>query len=292
MNDLGTIGLTFFYLVLLIVPGIIGIDIYFRRSKKRDNFGRLRAVVYSVFLGLLSLVTLYILTPIYFGLITNLSDDISDLIGLVTASEIFNLSLANIVSIYMIHFILAVLIGYGVGLLDDKVLNRNEVNDRRDPWTYTFSEVAGDEERIRVVTDDGDVFEGAWNERAWSKTQSDLYLEEVEQISPSVEEVHPGEIGRGIYIHQQSVSHVIFTEQDPDSGSYDEEDREPSGIEEALPEEGSDISVDSEGEEDEEDISDQGQEQNQEPSLAERVRSLGYKLSGSGESQDSADLIR
>lgn len=278
MNSLGTIGLTFFYLVLLIVPGIIGIDIYFIRSKKRNNFGRVRSIVYSVFLGLFSLVILYIITPIYFGPVTNISDSISDFIGLVTIGEISNLSLANIVSIYTIHFSLAVFIGYIVGFLDDVVLSRNKVNDRRDPWAYTFSEVAGDEERIRVITDDGDVFEGAWNERAWSKTQSDLYLEDVEQINPSVEEVHPGKIGRGIYIHQQSVSHVIFTEQDPDSSSYDEEDREPSGIEEALPEEGSDTSVDPEGKEDEEESSDQNQGQNRGTSLGEKVQNLGNKL--------------
>lgn len=234
MNGLGTGGFNLLYIILLLVPGILGIDLYLRFSKKRGEYSRLRAIVYSIGLSITSLTILYLLSFVHFSYISNYTDKFASGLGLVTGEEISSLSLVNVISFYLLHVIVAALFGLGMGFGDDKILNSEKKNDRREPWTYIFDEVSGDGEPIQIVTSDGELLEGSWSERAWSKTRQDLYIEDVVEVTFNEEEPTKEPVGRGVYLHQQAISRVVFPENDPDTKSYGEAEHEESGIEEVL----------------------------------------------------------
>lgn len=222
-------------LVLLLVPGLVGVELYYRRTSKRSRLSRIQLIVYSIFLSIVSIFILYLTTPIYFDWINTGSSDIAQSLDIVSESEISDVSLPVLIPLYTIHIILTLFLGFLIGYVDDEYWNTDRVLDRRAPWKYAFDETSSEE--IEIVLQDGDIIRGQFNESAWSKDKRELYIEDPKQVEYDGQELisEPIELGRSLLIMESSISQVIFVEEDPRTeGDYEASDELQSETKEDI----------------------------------------------------------
>lgn len=214
--DAWDVPLSLLAIVLLFVPGLVGLEVLLRTSQRRRSYSRTHLIVYSSILSMGSLFCLYVLTPIYFDGVVAFTDSIVDTLGIVTFSDGFSLSGANLVALYVLH------VGFacGIGWIGGKVIDWRQGGnrDRREPWHYAFSVVPSAGEEIEVVLHDGTIVHGSFNEEAWDESRRELYLDDPEEIvyaddGSGIEERTP--LGRSILLHEQAIIQVVFIEQDP-----------------------------------------------------------------------------
>ncbi len=65
MSGSTALPLNLVYIILLLVPGLVGLDLYLISSKKVGGFNRVQLLVYSIAASLFSIAVLYFLTPFY-----------------------------------------------------------------------------------------------------------------------------------------------------------------------------------------------------------------------------------
>lgn len=235
MASSGNLPLSVITIILLIAPGLLGIDIYFRVSKRSDSLSRIHWIAYSSVVSLVSLIALYLLTPLYFRRVRDFTNTVAQTSNMVTIGHLSNITLANALSFYLIHLILAGVLGIIIGLLDDKVIHSDRSLDRRDAWQYAFNVVPSDGEEVEVTMTDGTVIQGEYNEQAWDGKHRELFLENPYEVVYSegggeVTERH--DLGRSTLLHERSLSRIVFTEEDP----YSEKAEEISTSGEEAPE--------------------------------------------------------
>lgn len=212
-------------IILLLVPGLVALVLYFRISNRRDELTRIQWLTFSIAISLISLFLLYISTPIHFDWITTLIDET---VGepLVADKELLELSFPVLISFYIFHVIITMIIGAGSGWFDNRFWSADQVLDRRAPWKYAFDEA--EDEEVEVTLEDGTVIRGQFNEAAWTKDDRELYLE-----APSIIEYEDGEdgreeelieIGRSVLLKESSMAYVVFTESDPETEFEPSED--------------------------------------------------------------------
>lgn len=80
MQNFGTLPLNFVYILLLIVPGLIGIDLCLQFSKTGEQT-RIQTVVYSVGVSLLSIGLLYVSSPLFFELVSDTATSLANRLG-------------------------------------------------------------------------------------------------------------------------------------------------------------------------------------------------------------------
>ncbi|RZH67198.1 hypothetical protein ELS17_15755 [Natrinema altunense] len=179
---------------------------------------------------------MYVLTPLYFQPLTEIIENISDSINIISESDIFSLSVPTLTSLYIIHVIITLLIGRIYGTVDDRWLNPDRVLDRRPPWQYAFDEANSEE--VEVKLNDGTVIQGQFNEAAWDKDEHELYIEDPDEVEYKKGETvgEPVDLGRSILLKGSAITQVIFTKEDPDTEMNVEVEEIPVSIGEEIDE--------------------------------------------------------
>jgi len=219
MASLGTLPVSLLTILLLVVPGLLGIEFYYLLSKKNASLTRIQWVVYSTFVSIISLLTLYFASPLYYEFIDGLATDTATNLNIVSEEQILALTLPVLLTLYLLHVVISsggsALIGLGV----DKILHRGRSLDRRQPWHYAFNEVPSHGEEIEVVMNDETVIQGEFNETAWDENRRELFLDnpyEVVYSQDGGERITQHDLGRSILLREEAISRVIFTIEDPD----------------------------------------------------------------------------
>lgn len=235
MSGLSSFPLNLVYITLLFVPGLLGVDLYLTSSRLIRRFNRLQHLAYSVSLSLLSLGLLYFLTPFYIGyLIPNVPLFPAET-HLATFDELANLSLPDLVSLYILHILSAGALGLAGGFINREIINPDEKRDRREPWAYTFDKAALPPETIQVhlcnngglddETAGEKIIEGKWERQTWSEEKRELYLQNPSKVTFTDEDKESEPLGRGIYIHGNSISRIVLTNMDPQTNPEEVESK-------------------------------------------------------------------
>ncbi len=175
-------------IVLLIAPGLVGLEAYYRLSRKRrTDLSRTRLLIYSTVLSLFSLGLLYVLSPFYFAELTSALQGLVTGSNLVTGDRLTDTSLSESVALYSTHTLVSVVVGVGLGLLSDKVLNRERRQDPRDPWSYAFEERVGNESDIVAKLTSGQTIVGSYLREAWDPERRELYLDNPRSLSEVID---------------------------------------------------------------------------------------------------------
>lgn len=234
MNGLSSSPLNLVYIILLFVPGLVGLDLYLRSSQLVGRFNRLQLLAYSIGLSLVSLGFLYFLTPFYLDyFVADVPPSPLDS-QLATVDQLSQLTLPDIVALYILHVLSAITLGTTAGFFDREVLNHDEERDRREPWAYTFDEAAFSPEDVQVHLSGEDVIEGKWHRKTWSEDVRELYLREPSKVrfGENGKETEP--LGRGIYIHVDEISRVVLPNIDPQTDPEESEVPDEDSAEESL----------------------------------------------------------
>jgi len=233
-----TLPISLLTIVLLLVPGLVSLELYFRRTSKQDRTTRTKRIVYSIFLSLASLGTLYLLSPLYFDWVSKSVRSLGAVLNVASRSELLGLALFSTAVLYALHFVLTLVLGHTLGFVEDEFWNPDRVLDRRPPWEYAFDEAKSEE--VEVTLDDGTIIRGRFNDAAWDKESHDLYIEEPEEVQykDGIEIGEPTDLGRSLLLKQSAIGFVAFTKEDPNSEppSEIEEEEYSSNIDEQLDE--------------------------------------------------------
>ncbi|WP_257300243.1 DUF6338 family protein [Haloarchaeobius sp. FL176] len=219
MANPGTVPISILSIILLVVPGLLGLELYYRFSKKTESLSRIQWIVYSSLLSISSLLLIYITTPHHFEFINSSSANIVGAWNIATETEISELSVSALVSFYVLHIFAAGTAGLLIGIVDNKVIHRGESLDRREPWHYAFDLVPNDQEAVEVIMEDQTVIEGRYNEAAWDESRRELFLDDPYEIiytSDGERRLQEIDLGRSIILKEEAISWVVFTKEDPD----------------------------------------------------------------------------
>lgn len=240
MVSLGPVPLSLILIILLFIPGVIGLDLYYRYSQRSTSLTRPQLLVYSAAVGVLSLLLLYLSSPLTFGVLTRIGSFVGEF-GTVKETDLVDLSISQLVVFYTLHVVVSGGLGIFVGSR-----NRAENADRREPWEYGFGKVPKDGETIEVLTANGVVVSGEYNEAAWDDSRRELFLDDPYEIEYDGDStVTKKDMGRSVILQEASISQVIFVEKDPDrkiastdeevdSGEKSEDTELPDSIRELL----------------------------------------------------------
>lgn len=225
----GTTGLPVRLLavVLLLIPGVVAVQVYYRRTRQTSSLTRLQWTVYSAFISTLSMIVLYVLSPVYFDPVTGTTDDVASSLGLVTRTDLLGSTISDAVVLYVFHFLLTGTIAYAAGWWVER--RADEARDRREPWHYAFSVLPQEGEEIEVVTTFGTVVRGDFNRKAWDDAERELLLDDPREVRYDRSGdaiVSSTSLGRRALLTTDSISEVRFPETDPESEAGREADGE------------------------------------------------------------------
>lgn len=176
-------------IVLLVAPGLIGLELYYWASKKRRReFSRTLLLVYSVAYSLVSLIIVYSLSPRYFDELVRLSNNILNSYNLAEESAITGLPIVGKAILYGLYALTAATVGTFVGWVVRFVLYRGENQNPRDSWRYAFETVVEDRENVVVKLKNGRTIAGTFVREAWDEREHDLYLKNPRVISTSIDD--------------------------------------------------------------------------------------------------------
>ncbi|WP_232703168.1 DUF6338 family protein [Halobacterium wangiae] len=126
MNADTLLGINLLYIILFIVPGLLGVKFYRREADVLDDDNRIDAIVYSIFLSIIAFYALYSLDWLSSG--TALT--VEDLIGL---------KLNDFYWGYLAVLSTAVLLGAFYGRYKYHLVNNQSFGSRREPLTKSLS---------------------------------------------------------------------------------------------------------------------------------------------------------
>lgn len=180
MQTPGRLPLGLVTVLVFVVPGLIGLEMYFRASQRSRELSRTRLVVYSAAISLFSLLVLYFLS----GPLTRRAEALGGWVrstplvisATVPVTQSTKAELASVVILYLAHLTLSVLIGVVSGLGSRLVVDRGVSRDRRNPWELAFEDEANESGKIVVVLEDGRAIAGTHETRGWDRDQRELLL--------------------------------------------------------------------------------------------------------------------
>jgi hypothetical protein len=217
VSGVGAAPLNVIVLILLFVPGIIGMDLYYFTAQKRNPLTRSRRLIYSTAISAVSLLVLYIASPVYFDAGSTIIGRTAAESNIVTQEELANLALPVGTVFYLSHATLAGLGGALAGRIIRTVSSSD--SDPREPWHYAF-EQSGSDERIEVLLTDDRIIHGTFDQAAWDSSQRELFLNDPEEItynSDGTDIESRNSLGRSLLVMGDSITQVVFLEQDPES---------------------------------------------------------------------------
>lgn len=205
MPEIGSLSLNLVATVLLLVPGIVSLDLYFFASNQRPTLSRTRLVVYGSGISVLSLYLLFIASTSYMPHFGGTTDPRN----FITTSKLASFSLAQVALLYVVHAALSSLLGFAVGWG-----NRHDGADRREPWAYAFDEAPSENEELDVTLANGQIIRGIFNEEAFDQRQRELFLDDPYKVNPETRD--SSDLGRSIMIPESAISYITFSE-DPNT---------------------------------------------------------------------------
>jgi hypothetical protein len=217
VSGVGAAPLNVIVLILLFVPGIIGMDLYYFTAQKRNPLTRSRRLIYSTAISAVSLLILYVVSPVYFDAGSMIIGRTAARLNIVTQEELANLVLPVGTVFYISHAALAGLGGALAGRTIRTVSSSD--SDPREPWHYAF-EQSGSDERIEVLLTDDRIIHETFDQAAWDSSQRKLFLNDPEQVTYNSDGTNiesRNSLGRSLLIMGDSISQVVFLEQDPES---------------------------------------------------------------------------
>jgi hypothetical protein len=217
VSGVGAAPLNVIVLILLFVPGIIGMDLYYFTAQKRNPLTRSRRLIYSTAISAVSLLILYVVSPVYFDAGSMIIGRTAARLNIVTQEELANLVLPVGTVFYISHAALAGLGGALAGRTIRTVSSSD--SDPREPWHYAF-EQSGSDERIEVLLTDDRIIHETFDQAAWDSSQRELFLNDPEQVTYNSDGTNiesRNSLGRSLLIMGDSISQVVFLEQDPES---------------------------------------------------------------------------
>lgn len=198
-------------IVLFLLPGLAGVKLYLRAARRSDPFNRIDTVALSIFVSLLSFITVYVgywlLFPPYgtFGighapLVTDLRAEIR--------------SLPEVIYVYMIVTGLAAGGGRLAGCRNLFLEYLPDDPNRR--WIVPFEGIVGgdSDSSVRIVTNDGDRITGTVRDFGRDENAHDVLLENPKRLrqDPSEGWTVAEELGQTLYVDGDSVARVYFGE--------------------------------------------------------------------------------
>lgn len=209
MANPGTLPVTLVTILLLVAPGYLAVRVFLRAAERNDTLDRTGKIVWSSAASLVSLLLLYLLSPVHFEWVVAGGEILTEGFGVVTGAKLLGVSLSTGVLLYTEHlsvlFLLALLLG-GV----DK-LRGDDDRDRREPWRYAFDDAGAGE--IEVFLENGPHIRGEFDPSAWDSSRKGLYLRSPRSLSDG--ETVP--LGQSMLVRSEWITGVVFPEDDPNS---------------------------------------------------------------------------
>lgn len=216
--------LGFIFVLLVLAPGLIGLDLYHRVARRKSSLSRIKWVAYSTAISIVSLTLVFLAVPVSELLSLPVVRSFERVVGLRGVSYFATKSLAELLFLYFQHVLVVGLLAVGVAVLDRRW--REEELDRREAWKFAFDEGRDETDRVEVVMTDGAIIRGDFIRKAWDRSRRELYLDdpvEVEYVEDPdgglAEEVQ--DIGRSTFLNGNSISRILFLQEDPQSGRMD-----------------------------------------------------------------------
>lgn len=217
------------FILLILAPGLISLDLYHRIARRKSSLSRIKWVAYSTAVSLASLVLVFISVPFSERAPLPVVRFFEMFLGLPDTPYFSARSMAELLFLYFQHIVIVGVLAVGVAVLDRRV--RDEELDRREAWKFAFDEGRDETDRVEVVMNDGTIVRGDFIRKAWDRSQRELYLDdpvEVEYVDDPdggvTEEVQ--DIGRSTFLNGDSISRVLFLQEDPQSERMDEVEEE------------------------------------------------------------------
>lgn len=222
------VGINLLYIILLIVPGLIGIKVYLTLGKRVDQFSRLDTIVASLVLSIAALF-------LHYGLVNSLTTgslEISD-VSFTTSLAIHGylsmvsmcILIAGAVSImqhnvysnpsisFPSRFTLSQLLPnnwYNYLNKKSRVFIRDDTSGRQEVWDSIFENIFSNV-RVQVVTVNGGVIEGEVLMYGDTVQSRDLILwNQEDDKRQGVESTVSVDGDNYTYIHEQDISYISF----------------------------------------------------------------------------------
>lgn len=190
MQTPGQLPLGLVTVLVFVVPGLIGLEAYFRASQRSRELSRTRLVVYSAAISLVSLAGLYAFSAPFLqwaetlgGWLTQSWFATSLTVPITQQADV---DLSTVVALYLTHLALASLFGIGFGVVSNRIFDRGVSRDRRDPWELGFEERAIESGEIVVVLKDGRSLAGTHETRGWDGDRRELLLIDPRDVTGGV----------------------------------------------------------------------------------------------------------
>jgi len=209
MANPGTLPVTLVTILLLVAPGYLAIRVFLRAAERTDTLDRTGKIVWSSAASLVSLLLLYVASPLHFDWVIAQGETLTEGLGVVTGTELFGVSLSTSVLLYVEHLLMLFLVAFVLGSLDR--LRGDDDRDRRKPWQYAFNDAG--EGQIEVFLENGPHIRGDFDPSAWDSSRKGLYLRNPKSLSDG--ETVP--LGQSMLVRSEWITGVVFPEDDPNS---------------------------------------------------------------------------
>jgi len=200
MVDISPVSTDLILLILLLLPGLLGLKLFLFRAERIDAYSRLDAIIYSIGISIISVLLMY---AIYSVILWRFA----------TFSDVRFSSLPPIIGLYLSHVGMSSLLGE----IGGRVANRRDTDGRdttrKEIWDYGFDDIYSDS-RVRVFTTEDSEIEGTVVMAGQLPQARDLILASPYELIDTEDDDNKRAIDLGdyVYIHEQAVSHIGFFE--------------------------------------------------------------------------------
>lgn len=205
MVDVSALSTNLVLLLLLLLPGLLGLKLFLYRADRIGGHSRLDAIVYSAGISLLSLLILY---GVYAGYLRSLPD----------FADIQFSSLPFIIGLYLGHIGISAILGELSGRVANQCFSNGRDKTRKEIWDYTFDDIYSNS-RVRVFTSDNSEIEGTIVRAGQPVQARDLILASPYRLlnTGNDDEKTAVSLGDYVYIHEDAVCYIgIFEDLNDD----------------------------------------------------------------------------
>lgn len=207
-------GYDILILILLVVPGYLGIKYYISITGIHDTYNRLEYIVYSLLLSLCSITLLYSLLSLLFAWPTLRT--LLNLSGYATVENIQGIPLVGFILLYIFHSLLTLSLSKGYALYKQSDLS-DEIQPPM-PYDKAWDLESADEIRIKTRSDN-EIIGRKLSYGDYERGRGVLVLSPERIYRNGGDEVNRIDDGQHLYIHEDAVSQIEFFEPeefDPD----------------------------------------------------------------------------
>ncbi|WP_122088737.1 DUF6338 family protein [Halalkalicoccus subterraneus] len=205
MVDVSALSTDLILLLLILLPGLLGLKLFLYRADRIGEYSRLDAIVYSAGISIFSLLILY---GFYAGWLGRLPD----------FTDIQFSSLPFIIGLYLGHIVISAILGEVSSWVANRRFSNGRDKTRKEIWDYTFDDIYSDS-RVRVFTSDNSEIEGTIVRAGQPVQARDLILASPYRLLNTGNNDKKTAISLGdyVYIHEEAVCYIgIFEDLNDD----------------------------------------------------------------------------